>query len=288
MSTVEAAWRPGEGAFALRRAGGVGAAAGKYAAIFATHLREQLAYLGEVALRTTFLALILYIFLQLWRATYRSQGLAAIGGYTVEQMIWYLAFTESIVLSRPNVNRVVDEEIRSGEIAYSLVRPYGYAGYRLVTYFSESVLRFFTTLAVASGLALLYVGPVALSPVGAAAALGAAALAMALDFVAAFGIALLAFWVENTASIDLIYRRVAMLLGGMLLPLEVFPRGLQEIAAALPFSAMVYGPARLALGGAPEDAWALVTRQLAFLVAGSVVVHMLYRAALRRVNVNGG
>src|SRR5919204_708692 len=96
--------------FALRRPGGLAPAARKYAAIFSTTLRNQLAYAGEMLLRTVFLVMILYIFLQLWRATYAARGGAAIAGFSVAQMIWYLALTESIVLSRPNVSRVVDEE----------------------------------------------------------------------------------------------------------------------------------------------------------------------------------
>ena len=41
--------------------------------------RSNLAYLGEVATRTLFLAVILYIFLQLWRVTYSETGSATLG-----------------------------------------------------------------------------------------------------------------------------------------------------------------------------------------------------------------
>jgi ABC-2 type transport system permease protein len=275
-------------AYALRRPGGLVPTVRKYAAIFTTTLRDQLAYLGEMLLRTVFLVMILYIFLQLWRAAYAAQGTATIAGFTVAQMIWYLALTESIVLSRPSVSRAIDEEVRSGAIAYTLGRPYGYATYRLTTYLAERLLRFATTLAVAGTLALLYAGPIAVSPVSLAAALVATAGAIAIDFVAVFGIGLLAFWVEDTSSIELIYSRAVMLLGGMLLPLDVFPEWLQRIAFALPFSAMLHGPARLALAESPADFWPLIARQLVYLALASSAVTLLYRAALRRLNVHGG
>ncbi|MBA4078536.1 MAG: ABC transporter permease, partial [Cyanobacteria bacterium PR.023] len=41
--------------------------------------RSNLAYLGEVASRTFFLAVILFIFLKLWQATYRESASAVIG-----------------------------------------------------------------------------------------------------------------------------------------------------------------------------------------------------------------
>jgi ABC-2 type transport system permease protein len=274
--------------FTLRQPGGPAQAGRKYVAIFSTALRNQLAYVGEMVLRTVFLAVIMFIFLQLWHATYEAQGAATVAGFTVSQMIWYLALTESIVLSRPSVSRVVDEEVRSGTIAYTLGRPYGYAAYRLAIYLAERLLRFLTTLAVASTLAFLYVGSIHVSPANLAAALIAAAGAIGIDFVISFGIGLLAFWLENTTSVELIYSRSVMLLGGMLLPLDVFPEWLQRIAFSLPFSAMLHGPARLALGHAASDLWPLLARQAVFLAVTVVGVTLLHRAALRRLNVNGG
>jgi ABC-2 type transport system permease protein len=275
-------------AFALHRPRGWRGAAGKYAALFTTNLREQLAYAGEMALRTVFLVMILYIFMRLWQATYAAQGATTIAGLTVAQMIWYLAFTETLTLSRPTVSRVVDEEIRSGSIAYLLVRPYAYAAYRLVLALSERLLRLVTTLVVASGLALLYVGPVPLSALDLPAVLAAVCLAVALDFAGSFAIGLLAFWLENTSSVELIYSRVVMLLGGLLLPLEVFPEPLQSIARALPFGTMLHAPARLALGSAPEPVPQLLARQVCWLAVAVLVVALLHRAAMRRVTVNGG
>lgn len=273
---------------ALRRPGGPLRSPATYGAIFATSLHNQLAYVGEWALRGIFLAMILYIFLQLWRATYGGQGQSTIGGFTLAQMIWYLALTESIVLSRPQVNREVDAEVRSGEIAYTLLRPYAYAGYRLATYLAERLLRFATTLGLACLLALVYVGPVPIAAPDVGAALLTLALAMLIDFLGAFGIGLLAFWTEDTSSIGLIYDRLIMLLGGMLLPLEVFPEPLATITRALPFSALVYGPARLALGAAPESLWLLLAKQAVILAAGATLVWLLHRAAFRRINLNGG
>ncbi len=116
----------------------------------------------------------------------------------------------------------------------------------------------------------------------------ALALATLLDFLVAFGIALLAFWTESTSSIALIYDRLVMLLGGMLLPLGAFPPVVGAVAAALPFSALVYGPASLALGGPDVSFWSLAARQAITLALAGAAVWALYRAALRRVNANGG
>ena len=276
-------------ALELRRPGGMGAELAKYAAVFEVTLRSQLAYAGELALRTTFLVIILYVFLQLWRATFAAEGTSTIAGFTVAHMIWYLAITEAIITSRGRVSANVDAEVRSGEIAYRLVRPCGYAGYHLAQHAGERALRFTLNLAVGGALALLYVGPVPLAFPGVAVAAIVALVGVAIDFLASFAIGLLAFWIEDTSSVQLIYSRVLMLLGGMLLPLEIFPEPLRSIAAALPFSTMLYAPARLALAGG-DAAWVLdlLARQAASLVLVGAGVWLLYRAAQRRISVNGG
>jgi viologen exporter family transport system permease protein len=262
-----------------------------YAALFSVNLHNQVAYLGEWALRGVFLAMILFVFLQLWRATYAGQGAGGtgvIGGFTLPQMLWYLAFTESIILSRPGLNRLVDAEVRTGDITYTLLRPYAYGGYRLMAYLAERALRFATLVVLGAALAWLYVGPVPLRPVDLLVALGALFLAALLDFLGAFGIGLLAFWTEDTSSIGLIYDRLVMLLGGMLLPLELFPEPLGAIARVLPFATLIYGPARLAFGAAPDGVWLLLGRQALFLAAGALGVALLYRRAFRRIALNGG
>jgi ABC-2 type transport system permease protein len=264
------------------------AALAKYAAVYATSVRNQLAYAGELAFRGIFLSLILFVFLRLWQATYGGQDTPTIAGFTVAQMVWYLAITESIVLSRPRFNQAVDQEVRTGDVAYTLVRPYSYAAHHCANYLGERTVRFVTTLAIGCALALLYVGPVPLSPANVAYGLVALALGVAIDFAGTFGIALLAFWIEDTWSVNLIYDRLIMLLGGMMLPLEVFPGWLAGVARALPFSAVVYGPARVTLGGLEEGASSLLLRQAVTLLAAWVVVWLLYRRAFRRISVNGG
>src|SRR5688500_2121799 len=179
-------------ALELRRPGGLGAELAKYAAVFEVTLRSQLAYAGALALRTTFLVIILYVFLQLWRATFAAESTSTIAGFTVAQMLWYLAITEAITTSRGRVSATIDGEVRSGEIAYRLVRPYGYAAYHLAQHAGERALRFTLHLAVGCGLALLYVGPVPLAAVGVAAALLVALVGVAIDFLASFAIGLLA------------------------------------------------------------------------------------------------
>ena len=113
-------------------------------------------------------------------------------------------------------------------------------------------------------------------------------LALCIDFVAYFGIGLLAFWTEETSSFALIFSRLTLVLGGVLAPLEIFPEPLRSIAQALPFSTILYGPSRTLVHFEPDRFVSLLWQQLITLAVGSLILLAVYRVAIRRVNINGG
>ena len=79
-----------------------------------------------------------------------------------------------------------------------------------------------------------------------------------------------------------------MLLGGMMIPLDVFPEPLSSIARALPFSYIVYGPARQWVSPTPEFFFDIIPRLVMTLAVATLIVLLLFRAGQRNVTVNGG
>jgi ABC-2 type transport system permease protein len=260
----------------------------KYTWVGLTAARSNLAYLAEVATRAVFLGVILYIFLQLWRVTYAETGAAQLGGLTLPQMLWYLAMTEAITLSAPRVAQEVDQDVRTGALAVQLIRPLAYPLARLWTTLGERVVRFGLNAVVGAAIALLFVGPIGFTPGGLLWFALALPLAFTLDFLGNFLIGLAAFWLEDTTGLTLIYSRVTMILGGMLIPIELFPDRVQPTLRALPFASVVYGPARLFVR--PDRAFLadLAIRQGIAISVFGLTVALVYRAALRRIHSNGG
>jgi ABC-2 type transport system permease protein len=79
-----------------------------------------------------------------------------------------------------------------------------------------------------------------------------------------------------------------MILGGMLLPLELFPDWLQSVARALPFGLVMYGPARLFVRPDTGFMVELIMKQAAFILVFAGAVFLVHRAAMRRLFANGG
>jgi ABC-2 type transport system permease protein len=260
----------------------------KYLAGFRVSLRSQLAYPAEMWLRLIFVFLIMFIFSSLWRTTYSELGRSTLGGLTLGQMLWYLAITESIILSRPRDSVRMDEEVRTGQLAYQLARPYNFVLYRFAQIMGERLPRFLITLVAAAALATVFSGEIGASWRGLLAGVPVLALALTLDFFIVLAISLLAFWTEDTTAFLFIYDRFLMILGGMLLPLELFPGVLEAVARALPFPAVIYAPARTFVAPDAELLAATLAHQVIWLVAAGLVAGWFFGYAVRRLQANGG
>lgn len=108
---------------------------------------------------------LLFVLTQLWQATFRFQGADTLGGYTLAQVIWYLVLTEAFITSRVAFARKIDTDVRTGDLAYALVRPGGYVSAHFGAYLAERLVRFAFALLVGGVFALLSVGPIPVGPV---------------------------------------------------------------------------------------------------------------------------
>lgn len=260
----------------------------KYLLAFRLSVRQQLAYRGELWVRTLFLVLILFVFSSLWRTTYGEMGRATLGGLTFVQMLWYLAITESIVTSRPIVSLRIDEEVRTGAIAYTLARPYRFLVFRYAQAMGEWWTRLLFNLAVALPIAFLFTRGIGLSTAGLLPGLAVLAGAMLLDYLLTASVHLLGFWAEDTTGFQLIYSRCVMIAGGMLLPLSLFPGPVEAVLRLLPFGAIAYGPAQTLVAFEVTDFARIVAVQAAWIALAVLLAAVLFRLGERQVAANGG
>ena len=266
-----------------------GAQAAKYWAISAIAVKNNFAYLADLVLRQVFLVVVIFVFAQLWLVTYRSTGSHVISGFSIEQMLWYLVLTESITMGQVRAASAMDSEVKTGQIAYTLSRPYSFLLYHYASYIGETMVRIPVNIVIGGALALVTVGPLGAGAASFAAGIAAAVLGTSLHFLVSASIGLLAFWFEDTASFYLLYSRIVMLLGGMMLPLDLFPEGVRRVAKALPTSLMIYEPARLFTGQVqPGAVWDVLARQGFWLAVFSIVLSLVYRQGVKRTSVQGG
>lgn len=261
----------------------------KYIAVGRITLKQQLAYRMDFLMRSMFMLLILYVFMQLWTAAYSTQGggvQASMGGFSLKDIIWYLVLTEAFSLAFPRLCTQIEEEVKNGGVAVRLLTPISYNGYQYFVYMGEGLLRFLILLVCGSAIGLLFVGPPEFGGGWAAfAALGLGSFTLA--FLLNLCIALCAFWVEETRGLEFVLQKLQFTAGGMLIPLDLMPHWLQQICVWLPFQAVLYFPAKTAVsGGAGLGGYLLL--QLLWIVLLGGLAAWIYSRGVRRLNVNGG
>jgi ABC-2 type transport system permease protein len=261
---------------------------GKYLEMLRITVLTALAYVYDMLSRQLFLVIVMFVFVQLWKTTYRWEGATSIGGYTMRQMLWYLALGESMAMSMPRAAAEIDDDVRSGALAYALTKPYKYPWFLYAKYMGNALTGFFGNLAIAGTVIWIAVGPPPVSALSFTLGFMSALLAYALDFWTQVAIGLSAFWIEDASPYRLLYSRVKMLLGGMLLPLEIFPEGLRRVAAFLPVGQIFHGPLKAFVSLSLPEFGGTVTKQVVWIVVFIMIAGAVYRAGVRRVNVQGG
>ncbi len=249
--------------------------------------RQQLTYRSEFLLRAVSMVLFMGIFIALWRTVYSLEG-GAMSGYTLRDIVWYLAMTETVALSTSRIFVEMGETVRSGAVAYTLTRPIPYPLLQVLGSLGDSAPRFLLNLLTAALVATVGVGLGAGSWAGLGAFFLLAWLALLLDALIAVLIGLLAFWMEETTPIFWIYQKLLFTVGGLFLPLEFFPGWLQNVARWLPFQFIAYAPARAFVAFTPVEVAGALQGQALYIGGLALLVAAVWRVAQRRLVIQGG
>ena len=258
----------------------------KYWVIARINLQNAFTYRSQIISRMGFYVLFIFVFFSLWRAIYQGGEVA---GYTQGQVVWYLIITELIAFAcRSDVFGQMNEDVKTGAIAYQLNRPVRYIGYQLASSLGVMVVNtlFFGVLAVALG--MIFAGPIpnfnwqALPLMALSGILG-----VLLQFFCQMTLGLTAFRLEDNSALFLIYQKLVFMLG-VFLPVEFLPSWLQPIARALPFSYVAWAPARLTVSFTWELFYQVLPMQLAWTLAALGLSVLVYRNGIKGLQANGG
>lgn len=245
--------------------------------------RRLLADRDSVFVNLLFYVIVAGVLSALWRAAAGPSG--AVAGYSAAALTWYV-FTAEAATCALNVRLIeeIGDDIGSGSVAVEMLRPLPVVAVRLVQEVGRSIARLATLLVPGVALAWLAVGP---PPVTMAVLLAVPALVLAItaNLFLQHALAAAAFWLRDTRAMWFLYQKLVFILGGMLLPLEILPGALRDVAMNLPFMTMAYVPARLAAGHVEPG---LLLVQLGWLVVLGLAAAVAFARGQRRLQVVGG
>ena len=246
----------------------------------------RLAALGGLVANLTFGLLKVAILF----ATVRAAG-GTLHGYTTESMSTYVWLSQGM-LGSVNLNGRTDLALRvkDGQVAVDFLRP---VDLQAATVATESGMALFALLP--RGLPSVLLGALTVgiamptSPVF--YLLGAVSMILGIVISAAtvYLIAVLGFWLIETRGLQILYMIASGILGGLYVPIALFPQWLRIVATATPFPSIMMYPIDVLSGfGGAGRAAALVLAQVAWLSMVAAIGQVLTRAGRRRLEVQGG
>lgn len=262
----------------------------KYFAIAKVSYSHATAYYFDAASIGLMVGIRLWVLTQLYTVTYRVNDATSIGGLTLATAIWSLMFTNCFLLcsGTRGVLLSISEDIKSGNIAYILGRPYSFLLYLFSNFSGRFVARFLPTIVVSSLVTLLLVGPISFTLAGLLAGVLLALIGLSMNAVIIFCLGLLAFWTEEVKPYRWIWEKAQWTLGGIMIPLSLFPDSLRQVAEYLPFGAVYYPSARMFVGFDAHMFWKFLGVQIFWLVIALIIMIRLYKKGSKEVSINGG
>jgi len=256
-------------------------AARAYSAVLAARFRTLLQYRAAAlaGLGTqVFWGLLLVM---IYEAFYASDDAA--GPMTLRQVVDYLWLNQALLAMLPwNVDRDVAAMVRTGGVAYELLRPldlYNHWFARAAAWrIAPTVLRAIP-MAVLAGLFFGLRAPASWTAAGMFGLTLAGGLLLSCALTVLLNLTLL--WTISGEGITRISAALITLLSGSLVPLPLLPDWAQPVLRALPF--------RVYSGHIPPgEAWGVVALQLAWAVALIALGRAVLARATRRLVVQGG
>ncbi|MBQ9267736.1 MAG: ABC transporter permease [Clostridia bacterium] len=261
----------------------------KYLFIFKAELMSALQYVANILLHMITYFIVIIIFFYLWNYIY-DDPTQLINGYSKTQMIWYVIITEIIwnIVSGRKLCRRICDDVKSGNIAYNMNKPYNYIGYILSSHLGEGIIKslIYITFGIILGRVFLGAFPT-LNVLSIVLVILSLILAVVIDTLFIIFIGLFSLYIEDANPLFWLYSKLILILGTMF-PIEFFPEVIQKITTVSPIYVICYGPAKLFVDFNLNNALNIIAFQFIYLAVAFGLCGVLYAKGVKKLNVNGG
>lgn len=233
--------------------------------------------------------MLLFIFLNLWQYIYSDQS-EIINGYTMNQMIWYVIITEILwsILGGRKLCRKICEDVRGGNIAYNINKPYNYIGYSLASHLGSVVVKAIMYIIMGMTVGFIFLGEFPnLNILSILAVLLTGILATVISTLLIICIGLFSFVIEDANPFYWLYSKLILVVG-TIFPIEYFPSVIQPILQASPIYVVCYGPAKLFVDFSWTNFSSVFIAQLIYIIIAYSLCSLMYKKGVKNLNVNGG
>lgn len=261
----------------------------KYLFIIKTQIMSNLQYIFNVIIGFSGYLIMLFILFNLWKYLYSNPD-ELINGYNMYQMTWYVIITEILwsTLGGRKLCNTISNDVRSGNVAYNINKPYSYIGYCLSKHMGEMIVKgtVFAILGILTGFIFLGSFP-NLNIINIIIIIITCILASIISTILITSIGLISFFIEDAGPFYWVYSKFILVLG-TIFPIEYFPVFVQKILNFSPIYVVSYGPAKLFVDFSWDKAVSILFAQVIYIFLSYGLCYLIYSKGVKKVNVNGG
>ncbi|MCX6960461.1 MAG: ABC transporter permease [Chthoniobacterales bacterium] len=264
---------------------------GKYRAVFSIGLQNTFVYRWNFLLRSLFALIPLFGTVFVWRSIYGGTS-GLIAGYDFGEMVFYFL----VVLLVDNLITPTEDEwqiaaeIREGQLSSFLLKPFDFLAYRSCIFIASRLLYTAVALLPVAGVFCWY-REYLQWPTHASTWIWfgvSLVMAGAIQFLIAYSLAMLAFWILEISTVVFILYSFEYFLSGKLFPLDAVPGVAGTVLRLLPFPYELYFPVAVLMEKIqPPQLWSGLLIQATWVLLCFLLARGLWRAGIRRYEAVG-
>jgi ABC-2 type transport system permease protein len=229
--------------------------------IATTEARKRMSYRADFWINALGAVAVNYsVYWSLTYALFHSSGQTLLGGFTMRGMVVYYIFAVLIgrFVQSNELQLGIPDDIYQGSLTRYLLYPVSYPAVKYAEQVGSLFPQLMQLIVLGTSLPFLIGIPPEIHISLSSIAMCAVSLMIAnfLHFWMAFPVQSVAFWADNVWSLMVAERLLISILGGLMLPLSLFPEWARNVLAWLPFPYLFSLPVRTLIGSVGPAEWA--------------------------------
>ena len=256
-----------------------------------TSLIDMTAYIGEFFGLITWTPLHFIILFFIWTIIYQSPQSEVNFGYGLSEILGYsliiTLIAEVLVLYR--VAWRIESDNLNGTLTIYLCRPVDYLAFTFVETIPISLISFVLSLPVVIFLIELMSLPIQLDFLTLFGFVLSLIISYILNFLCFVLVGMSTFYIRNIWAVRVSYMTIMQIIGGELLPVDLLPPIVNEIAHFLPFHLISFIPAQWILGRInPQELIFSIFQGILWIIILILITKYLWNKSIKKFEAAGG
>jgi ABC-2 type transport system permease protein len=262
----------------------------KYLALIRSGILETLAYRTSFVIKIAGNLIYVVIIYYLWKAIFESAGTETVAGMTFPETMVYLVLASSLfAVMEVYLVWGTFNEVQSGEIAGSLIKPIGYRLLHYCPFFGSMIMDFLITFIPTFILVYFLSGGYFSLGINLLWFLASVIIAVLINLSIDYFVSCIVLYTQSVWGINMVKETIVMLFGGAAIPIAFFPEPLRTIVSYMPFQAIYNAPLMQLLGDfTPDKRLEMLVVQFFWAVVVYIASELFWRQAVKTITVNGG